>query len=251
MRSLQSGQISKWNFAAAVLSIFAMAEKSLSAIPRPQRDLYEKGVLALQRNNFDYALSILMQVLRVEPGFFDARQALRAAQFKKAGGQTSFFKRVVGGATSQPALAKAQMALRKNPLEAIEAAEEILNGDPQNTGAHKLLAEAASAAGFVKTAVLSLEILYKDSPKDRKLALELADAYAHAGQPCEGRGRLQRPSPRQAKRSGSVAALEKCHRAHVDARRRLRSARGWQRLRIAIFCGTSRRPCRSNRPIAW
>src|ERR1041385_1978651 len=120
-----------------------MSEKTLNAIPRPQRDMYEKGMVALQRNNFDYALSIFSQVLTVEPGFFDCRQALRAAQFKKAGGQTSFFKKMIGGATSQPALAKAQLALRKNPLEAVQAAEEILNGDPNNTGAHKLLAEAA------------------------------------------------------------------------------------------------------------
>ena len=159
-----------------------MPEKPLSAIPRPQRDLYDKGVAAIQRNNLDYAISILAGVLKIEPGFFDARQALRAAQFKRTGGQTGFFKKMIGGATSQPALAKAQLSLRKNPVEAIEAAEEILNGDPQSTGAHKLLAEAALAAGLVKTAVLSLEILYKANPKDREIALQLADAYSQAEQ---------------------------------------------------------------------
>ena len=56
-----------------------MPEKPLGAIPRPQRDLYEKGVSAIQRNNLDYAISILAGVLKIEPGFFDARQALRAA----------------------------------------------------------------------------------------------------------------------------------------------------------------------------
>ncbi len=159
-----------------------MPEKPLSAIPRPQRELYDKGVAAIQRNNLDYAISILAGVLKIEPGFFDARQALRAAQFKRTGGQTGFFKKMIGGAASQPALAKAQLSLRKNPVEAIEAAEEILNGDPQSTGAHKLLAEAALAAGLVKTAVLSLEILYKANPKDREIALQLADAYTQAEQ---------------------------------------------------------------------
>ena len=133
-----------------------MPEKPLNAIPRPQRDLYEKGKAAFDRNNLDYAISILAGVLKIEPGFYDARQALRAAQFKKAGNQSGFFKKMIGGATSQPALAKGQLAMRKNPLEAIEVAEEILNGDPQNTGAHKLLAEAAIAAGLFRTAVLSL-----------------------------------------------------------------------------------------------
>ena len=92
-----------------------MPEKPLNAIPRAQRDLYDKAMIAIQRNNLDYALSILPAVLKVEPGFFEARQALRAAQFKKSGGQTSFFKKMIGGATSQPALAKAQLSLRRNP----------------------------------------------------------------------------------------------------------------------------------------
>ena len=159
-----------------------MPEKPLNAIPRPQRDLYEKGKAAYERNNLDYAISILAGVLKIEPGFFDARQALRAAQFKRSGGQTGFFKKMIGGAASQPAIAKAQLSLRKNPLEAIEAAEEILSNDPNSTGAHKLLAEAALAAGLAKTAILSLEIIYKANPKDRDIAMQMADAYSQAGQ---------------------------------------------------------------------
>jgi tetratricopeptide (TPR) repeat protein len=159
-----------------------MPEKPLNAIPRPLRDQYEKGVEAFKRNNLDYAIQILSGVLKMEPGFFDARQALRAAQFKRSGGQTGFFKKMIGGAASQPAIAKAQLLLRKNPIEAIEAAEEILSNDPNSTGGHKLLADGAMGAGFFKTAILSLQILYKANPKDREVAMELADAYTQAGQ---------------------------------------------------------------------
>ncbi len=160
-----------------------MPEKPLNAIPRQVREQYEKGKLAFQKNNFDYAISILGGVLKMEPGFYDAREALRAAQFKKgAGSQGGFFKKMIGGATSQPGLTKAQLSLRKNPVEAMEAAEEVLNTDPHSTGAHKLLAEAALAAGFVRTATLSLEILYKANPKDRDLALQLGAAYTEGEQ---------------------------------------------------------------------
>jgi tetratricopeptide (TPR) repeat protein len=160
-----------------------MPEKPLNAIPRPQRDLYEKGVAAITRNNLDYAISILGGVLKMEPGFFEARQALRAAQVKKTGGnQGGFFKRMIGGATSQPGLTKAQLSLKRNPLEAIEAAEEVLNGDPMSTGAHKLLADAAMGAGLLKTAIMSLQILYKNNPKDRDIVLQLGEAYTQANQ---------------------------------------------------------------------
>src|ERR1043165_7015844 len=111
-----------------------MPEKPLSAIPRPQRDMYEKARAAYDKNNLDYAISILNGVLKQEPGFFEARQLLRASQVREAGGGGGgFFKKTIGGATSQPALAKAQMSLRSKPLEAIETAEEILNGECQNS----------------------------------------------------------------------------------------------------------------------
>ncbi len=159
-----------------------MPEKALNAIPRPQRDLYEKAITAINRNNLEYAISILTQVVTVEPAFFDARQALRAAQFKRgAATQTGFFKKMIGGATSQPALAKAQLTLRKNPAEAMQQLEEILNGDPQNNSAHKLLADAARAAGLTKTALLSLEIVFKNNPRDRDLAMQLGECYISAG----------------------------------------------------------------------
>src|SRR5437016_8471554 len=110
-----------------------MTEKNLSEMPRDVRDLYQKGSVALQRQNFEYAIAIFNQVLQREPGLFECRQALRAAQFKQVGGSTNFFKKMIGGASSSPLVAKAQMVLRKNPLEAIQIAEQILNSDPQSS----------------------------------------------------------------------------------------------------------------------
>src|SRR5438093_4324128 len=86
-----------------------MPEKSVSDLPRDLRELYQKGATALQRQNFDYAIAILQQVLQREPALLEARQALRAAQIKKSGGTTSFLKKVLGGASNSPLVAKAQM----------------------------------------------------------------------------------------------------------------------------------------------
>ena len=159
-----------------------MPEKTLQQIPRVSRDQYEKGVAAFQRENLDYAITILTQVLENEPGFFDCRKALRATQFRKSGEKTGFFKKFVGTASSSPMIAKGQLALRNNPAEALNIAEQILNGDANNSLAHKLLADAAMACDFPKTAILSLEILIKNSPKDAELQRELADAYVKIGE---------------------------------------------------------------------
>ena len=157
-----------------------MPEKSASELPRDLRDLYQKGTLALQRQNFEYAIAILTQVLGREPAYFEARQALRAAQFKKSGASTGFFKKVLGGASSSPLLAKAQLV--KNPTERIQILEQVLSTDPPNSAAHKMLAEAALEADFPRTACLSYEILLKNSPKDYNLAMDYAQALARAGQ---------------------------------------------------------------------
>src|SRR5947208_5569017 len=153
-----------------------MPEKTLNEIPRDVRELYQKGATALQRQSFDYALAILQQVFQKEPGFFDCRQALRAAQFKKAGTSTSFFKKMLGGAGSSPMIAKAQLSMRKEPLEAIQTLEQVLSSDPSSSTAHKMLAEAALAADLPRTACLSLEILLKNSPGDYNLNMQYGEA---------------------------------------------------------------------------
>lgn len=156
-----------------------MPEKQMSQIPFATRELYEKGVAAVQKKNYDYAITLLMQALRVEPGFYEAREALRATQHQRSTGKRSLFHKFVGSASS---LTRGQVALRTNPLDAIQIAEEALNDDPSNMAAHELLADAAMAAGLPKTAILSLEVAFKSRPTDRKLAMKLAEAAGELGQ---------------------------------------------------------------------
>jgi tetratricopeptide (TPR) repeat protein len=159
-----------------------MAEKSLNELPRELRMLFTKGNDALQRDNFDYAMDLYSQILAKEPGLFECRKALRTAQMRKAGSRQGFFKKMLSSAGSQPLVAKGHLALSKDPAEALRIAEQILNGDPYSSGAHKLVVEAASALELPKTAVLSLEILAANSPKDRDVAIKYANALADAGQ---------------------------------------------------------------------
>ena len=164
-----------------------MAEKTHNDISRDARVLFAKGTEALQRDNVDYAISLLSQGLEKEPAYFEGRKALRTAQFKKAGtGGGGFFKKMLSGAGSSPQIAKAKMALGKNPGEAMAIAEQILNGDPNNASAHRIIVDAANALELPHTAVLSYETLVRQSPKDRNLAIDFAHALAAAGDISEG-----------------------------------------------------------------
>lgn len=156
-----------------------MPEKLVGQIPAAQREMFDKGVAALKKNNLDYAVTLLLQVLKAEPGFYECREALRAAQHKRAGNRGGgLFKRFMGSANT---LTKGQMALRSNPAEAIIIAEEALNDDPHNLAAHELLAEAALQLRLPKTALLSLEVAFKANPANRKLAEKLAEAHMQLG----------------------------------------------------------------------
>ena len=69
----------------------------------------------------------------------------------------------------------------KNPAEALAIAEQILNGDPNNSAAHRIIVDAAQALELPQTAVMSLETLVKNSPKDKNLAIEFAHAVGTTG----------------------------------------------------------------------
>jgi len=163
-----------------------MAEKSLNALTRELRGLFTRGTDALQRDNFDYAIEMFNQVLTREPGLYECRKALRTAQLRKAGGGGGLFKKVWHSASSSPMVAKGEMALRKSPAEALLIAEQILNSDPNNSGAHRLAVKAAKTMELPHTAAMSLEVLHRNSPNDRDTAIELAKALAEIGEPKRG-----------------------------------------------------------------
>ena len=103
-------------------------------------------------------------------------------QAKKAAAQTTgFFKKAFSGMGSSPQIAKAKMALGKNPAEAMVTAEQVLNTDPNNSMAHRIIVDAALALDFPKTAVMSLEVMVRNSPKDKALGVEFADLAAQTG----------------------------------------------------------------------
>jgi tetratricopeptide (TPR) repeat protein len=160
-----------------------MAEKNLNEISRDARALFARGSQALAQDNFDYALTLLNQALELEPGFFHCRKALRDAQLRKAGGGgKGFFKKMLSGAGNSPQIAKAKMALGKNPAEALATAEQILNGDPESSAAHRIVVDAGTALELPRTVAMSYETLAKNSPKDKALIIEYAHAVSAIGE---------------------------------------------------------------------
>jgi tetratricopeptide (TPR) repeat protein len=56
-----------------------------------------------------------------------------------------------------------------------------LNTDPNSSAGHRLVVEAAQVLELPRTGTMSLEILVKNSPKDKNLAIEFANALSTSG----------------------------------------------------------------------
>jgi len=159
-----------------------MAEKLPNELSPDLRRLYVKALETAQREQHEYAITMFCQVLEKEPTLFECRKALRVAQQKKSASTSSgFFKKMISGAGASPQLAKAKMALGKNPAEALAAAEQVLNSDANNSFAHRIIVDAAQALDLPQTRLLSLEVMVRNAPKDKNLVVEFANTVAELG----------------------------------------------------------------------
>ena len=157
-----------------------MQEKTKKEVQPQAREYFEKGITALRKDNLDYATKLFEQALRREPGFFECREALRLNQFKRSGKKSGLFK-MFGKTTSTSLLPKGQLALKKDPLEAILVAEQVLNDDPYSVMGNKLLADAATAAGFTRTALFAWDLVMQKHPDDKTYTMRYCQALVNNG----------------------------------------------------------------------
>src|SRR5215472_5547936 len=156
----------------------SMAVKTEKELSESLRALWLKAVSAIELRNFGYAISLLQEILKLEPEFLTGRQLLRRAEVTKSkSAKKSFFKI----STAPIGAMKAQREIKKDPKRAVEMLEEILEGEPYNRQANLLLKEAAIAAGWSEIAVFALRTLLEANPRDVKVLNELGRLYHELG----------------------------------------------------------------------
>lgn len=153
-----------------------MPDKSLNEVSRQAREFYEKGFAGLERKNIESAIKCFEEAIKLEPGFYKARQALRQSQIQKAKGGGAVSK-IFGSLGSAPALAKAMANAKKEPLKAMEEAEKALTSNPFSLQANKVLASAAEALDFPLTAISALENGRDANPENVDVLNELGRLY--------------------------------------------------------------------------
>lgn len=160
-----------------------MAEMSLEEVPKPVRDLFNKGFSAFERENLDYAIDMLFACIEREPGFLRARKFLRAAEIQRFKQKKSnFLTRGLSSMTGSSAVLGIKAMRSQNPEKAVLAAEKMLKSDPLNSKLILAFAESAVAAGLPEAAIQTLEIARDHIPDDILILNMLGQTYAGSGQ---------------------------------------------------------------------
>lgn len=158
-----------------------MAVKTENQLSPNARSLWLKALSAFEQRNFGYVVQLARPVLREEPEFFAGRQMLRRAELALSkNGNKGFLKGFSGASLS---MMKDRGLVKKDPRAAMEAAEDVLEREPQNPQANMLLRDAALALGLTEIAGFALETLRDANPRDAKVLHELARHYMTTGQP--------------------------------------------------------------------
>src|SRR3954454_19520248 len=147
-----------------------MAVKTEKELTEAQRAHWLKAVAAIELRNFGYAISLLQAILKQEPEFLTGRQLLRRSEVTKLRAAKKSFFNI---STAAIAVMKAQREIKKDPKNAVQMIEKVLEDEPYNKQANLVLKEAAVAAGWPEIGVFALRTLLEEYPKDVKVLNEL------------------------------------------------------------------------------
>ena len=137
-----------------------------------QRTLWLKGVSAYQLKNFEYAVSLILSVVKQSPEFMDGRKLLRRAEAESVRGQK---KGLFGGGLS---MFKGSANAKKDPMEGIvELEDTVLQKDPYNINANQALHDYATRAGKTALAAFALETIREGHPDNTRNLHRLAEHY--------------------------------------------------------------------------
>lgn len=146
-----------------------------------QKNLWLKGVSALQLKNYDYAISLLLSVVKATPEFLDGRKLLRRAEAEKARGQK---KSLFGGSGISLGGLKLSSGSKKDPWVSIgELEDTVFQKDPYNQAANQSLYELALRLGQNDLAAFALETIREGHPENTRNMHALAIHYMSCENP--------------------------------------------------------------------
>ncbi|MGC6423834.1 MAG: tetratricopeptide repeat protein [Lentimonas sp.] len=153
-----------------------MEEVTLQSLDSRLQKQIENARKAVSKNP-TYAIDIMTNIVTRNPNCLEARKILRQAQQGSKKGKTKGFGKFLSKVTSIPMSIGSDSKIQKDPVKAMESAEQILTADPYNPVGHRMLGVAADAQELRETAAFAYEELTKIAPDDWEAVKSLMLAY--------------------------------------------------------------------------
>lgn len=143
------------------------------------KEFFDKGVLAFEKKNYDYAIEIFSQILSSKYDHLEARSYLHSSLKNKLGNQpASFVTNAVNSVNRVFGAICADALLKKgNISSAFESLEKIIAKNPNDTEALKKIAEIFYKNGAIPHATQNLEEARSINPKDINILKKLGEIY--------------------------------------------------------------------------
>ncbi|MGO8702843.1 MAG: tetratricopeptide repeat protein [Candidatus Brocadiia bacterium] len=183
--------------------------------------LFLRGKEAVERGDYDYAISLFRDVLKMDPSHRNGRIALRGCEMKKFDATGGLKAKVLGSLKGIGPLAK-MTVFRWKPETVVDAAEAYLVNDPTSVHVLVALANALEKLEHLDAAADTLEFARQRNPNQVGVLYRLGEVLAALGQyeravRCYQTILTLRPNDREAAaRSRSVSAESHLKRSHLE-----------------------------------
>lgn len=158
----------------------ALEKIELKDLPQAYRSAFTRAQEVIRNGSYEYGVELLKDILKVKPGFWDAREAIRDAQREKTEHLGGFGK-FIGGFSANKFLIKGKALLKKNPLEALQCAEEALSR-LYNIPGLKLVADAALELEANEVANAAAEAIEDIDSRTDSILDYIANVFEKTGQ---------------------------------------------------------------------
>jgi tetratricopeptide (TPR) repeat protein len=157
-----------------------MDKKNLQDVHTSMREMFQRAVESGRKNNLDYAIEILKDLVTKSPGLIPAREKLREFERIKSD-KISPLGRMIANLKSSFQAAKIKAATSQKPLDAMMMCEGVLAHNLYNPLVLNLLADASLKAGAPFIGVEALSILRDLKPHNETNMRKLANFYRKCG----------------------------------------------------------------------
>ena len=139
------------------------------------KEFYNNGLLAFEKQNYEYAIEIFSHIISVQYGHLEARHYLHLSLQKKAGGSKPS---LAGFVNKIFLLIQANAMLKKDDMPAcLEILEKIMAINPNDSEILKKIADIFYKKGMIMHAISNMEEARIVNPKDIDTLKKLGELY--------------------------------------------------------------------------